>query len=131
MDYIRDYGFCLLTPIAPKMAIRAQYGKTSLFKCAFIREDAVIIPKTGPNYDDTCIFCVCCDAFLTETVNNISVISRQCIYAEPKMREPFQVQVNIGCDLHVSSPVCLTDAVHVLLHVEVTLRSHPILTWTP
>ena len=26
------------------------------------------------------------------------------------------MQVNFGCDLHVSSPVCLTDVVYVLLH---------------
>ena len=44
------------------------------------------MPKTGQRYDDTCIFFVCCDAFLTETGNNISVISIRCIYTEPKIR---------------------------------------------
>ena len=45
-------------------------------------------------------------------------------YAEPIIREPFhfiykiyEIQVNIGCDLHASSVVCPTDVVHVLMHV--------------
>ena len=42
----------------------------------------------------------------------------------------YWIQVNIGCDLHVSFPVCPTGVVHVLLHMEVTWRSHTILTWT-
>ena len=29
------------------------------------------------------------------------------------------ILVNIGCDFHVSSPVCQTGAVHVLLHMQV------------
>ena len=29
----------------------------------------------------------------------------------------YGIQVNNGCDIHISFPVCLTDIVHVLLHV--------------
>ena len=32
----------------------------------------------------------------------------------------YEVQVNIGCNLQASSPVCSTGVVHVLLHLEVT-----------
>ena len=38
--------------------------------------------------------------------------------------------VNMRCDLNISSPIYPPSVMHVSLQVDVTWRSHQILTWT-
>ena len=60
------------------------------------------------------------------------------VYAEPKIRGPFHfevflfyithtrygIQVNIGCDLHISSPVSQTGAVHVTPDIDLDFMKY-------